>query len=88
MNREVEGATVRKEGNGMTFKPLDPKKSDSNADLDRNDAAFLYPHCGKLFLAYTTAGPMGKKKRPRCGESIDCCTMKAKRSGGNAIVEE
>ncbi len=66
----------------MQTRELDPNNLQDNEDWYGNNAAFLCPHCGRVFLV---SGHFYKKGRdcPKCGKSFGI-VQGGKESGGTA----
>ncbi|MCX5718401.1 MAG: hypothetical protein NT055_00280 [Nitrospirae bacterium] len=71
----------------MPFKQLDPNNLGLNEDWEGNAAAFMCPHCGKVFIVSGTRIHKGIRKCPNCSKSTGRCDIKGKKSGGTANLE-
>jgi hypothetical protein len=71
----------------MSIKKLDPKHLGPDEDWEGNTAAFLCPHCEKVFIVCGTRIHGGVRKCPDCGKSTGRCDIKGRMSGGKASIE-
>jgi len=76
----------------MTIKTLNPDELEHNEDWEGNNAAFVCPLCGKVFIVSNTRMHMspqkekGYRKCPYCFKSIGRITG-GRKSGGSASIE-
>ena len=70
----------------MPVKHLDPNNLGPDEDWEGNNAAFLCPHCGRVFIVSALIHN-GERDCPDCGQSTDRCDKKGKGSGGKASLE-
>lgn len=69
----------------MPMRTLNPKTLQHNEDWEGNNAAFLCPHCGKVFIVSEMIHK-GKRSCPNCGKSTGSIKG-GKGSGGSAELE-
>ena len=69
----------------MQTKHLDPDKLESYEDWEGNNAAFMCPMCGKIFIVSQIIHHE-KRKCPNCNKSTAYCTG-GRLTGGKAYIE-
>ena len=69
----------------MSKRELNPSNLQHNEDWEGNNAAFLCPHCGKVYLVSQLIHK-GERKCPNCSKSV-ARIIGGRESGGKASIE-